>query len=243
MDCSHVKAPSAQNPWVGSWDELQETQSSLGRQGLCALTHPTPRTPFTWGTNSEDTREGNRQVLNMQRQRVHVAPRAWHSLQEPGLQRQVTPGLRVRQHVALVGIYTRAESLVYKPRKALSHVCQWEGRERGVLWERTLLNIKARRDVCNKRRLQDSTAKHMDTEFHYFIKIWGTKHRLTHIPCFFFRLYSPSFISQVVQKLSPSNLSPQFIFTYFISKEAGIIWVVQEPSPSKSYSPWDLCPI
>ena len=124
--------------------------------------------------------------------------------------------------------------------KPFSHVCQWKDKERGLLWERTFLNIKARRDVYNKRWLQAQTTKHMDTYFYYFIKIWGTNHKLTHIPFFFFSLYSPSFISQVVQKLSPSNVNPQFIFTYFISKEAAITWVVQEPSPSKSYSPWDL---
>lgn len=86
-----------------------------------------------------------------------------------------------------------------------------------------------------------STTKHMDTEFYHFIKIRGTNHNFTRVS-FFFSFYSPSFLSQVVQKPSPSNLNPQFMFTHFISKETGIPRVVQEPSPCKSCSRWELCP-
>ena len=75
---------------VWRWDEPQETQPRQGGQSTWALTHPALRAFFTRGISSEDKHEWKSQILKTHRERFHVSATTWHSLQELGLQCQVT---------------------------------------------------------------------------------------------------------------------------------------------------------
>ena len=75
---------------VWHWDEPWETQPRQGGQSTWALTHPALRAFFTRGISSEDKHEWKSQILKTHRERFHVSATTWQSLQELGLQCQVT---------------------------------------------------------------------------------------------------------------------------------------------------------